>query len=260
MPHSPKFQWADCQHALLTKTTAMSCWSWSLPAEFSCPGMVARDERDICHGCYAQIGFYTFDAVAEAQAARYAWTRHCLRTAAGRRLWIDTMVRAISQCATNGYFRWHDSGDCFSAAYTRMIREVCKRTSDIKHWIPTRSWRLAWGPRVLRTLHALPNVVVHPSAISFGDSPPTIEGLGKGSTAHLAGEPCPKGSRVCPKSTNETEYKSCEEAGCRTCWHNSNSASFLVHGRQGRQLAHHCTDHERGKRLEILQIKMKYSD
>jgi hypothetical protein len=259
MATSPKFEWAGKAHSLLSETTAMASWSWSLPAEFTCPGMVARDENDICFGCYAQIGCYGYRTTAEAQAARLAWTKECSKTANGRKHWIDTMVHAIRKCATNGYFRWHDSGDVFNAKYACMIGAVVRLTPDVKHWLPTRSWRLPWGLPALRALHALPNMVVRPSALSFGDSPPKIEGLGKGSTAHLDGQPVPKGARECPKAAKENENKSCAEANCRLCWQNRSGASYLVHGRRGLQKVHHCTDKERAFRLDIVKLKMSYS-
>lgn len=260
MPNSPKFSWAGCEHSLLTETTAMACWSWSLPAKFTCPGMVARDERDICYGCYAQIGCYTYPTTMGAQAARYARLRHMMKTKAGRAQWVREMVAAIKRCATNGRFRWHDSGDVFSAVYCRMIAAVCKQTPDVRHWLPTRSWRLKRILPELVKLHALPNVQVRPSALQFGESPPRIKGLGKGSTAHLDDQQAPKGARVCPKADKAQEGKSCAEVDCGfLCWDDKEGASYLVHGRRGTQYVHHATDKENGNRLRVLQLKMQYT-
>ncbi len=259
MAKSPKFQWAGKEHALLTETTAMSCWSWSLPAGVSCPGKQARSAEDICYGCYAQIGAYNYPSPLECQAARWAWLRRLMRTKAGRQLWVDTMVAAIKQCATNGYFRWHDSGDVFSPRYCRMIAEVCKRTRGVKHWLPTRSWRLPWGGCELGKLNALANVQVRPSALQFGDSPPKIAGLGKGSTAYLEDQPVPKSARECPKASKGNADKSCEQAGCRLCWQNRAGAGYLVHGRRGTQYVHHATTKEQANRLAMVELKMSYS-
>lgn len=258
MATTPKLTWAGKRHALLTETTAMSCWSWSLPARFSCPGRRARDEGDICYGCYAEIGCYNYDVVAAAQAARFAWTRQCLQTGTGRREWIATMVIAITKCATaDGYFRWHDSGDIFSPQYCEMIRRVCKATPHIKHWLPTRSWRLGWETALVR-LNSLRNVKVRPSALEFGDSPPTIKGLTKGTTAHLDGERCPKGAMECPKASPGNEAKSCEAAGCRVCWGGRRGVSFMVHGRKGHHKVHAASAKEVGRRRNIIKDKMSY--
>jgi hypothetical protein len=256
---SPTFTWAGKDHSLLTETTAMACWSWSLPAGFACPGRQARSADDICYGCYAQIGAYTYNVVMEAQAARWAWTRKCMRSKEGRRVWIETMTAAIERCAVNGYFRWHDSGDVFNRTYCDCVREVCRRTPRVKHWIPTRSWRLSWGPEALASLHRLRNVVVRPSALQFGDAPPRVKGLGKGSTAHHRGE-LPRGAHECPKASEENASKSCEQADCRMCWENGCGASYLVHGRRGTKYVHHATSKERANVKAMVELKLSYSE
>lgn len=257
MATSPKFRWKDCEHAILTETTAMACWSWSLPAGTTCPGMVARDASDICYGCYAMTGCYNYSTTMNAQAARFAWLRECMRTQEGRELWVSTMASAINRCATNGYFRWHDSGDIFSAEYCRMIADVCRRTTKVKHWLPTRSWRLPWVDAI-RELQTLPNVVVRPSALQFNETAPKIDGLGKGTTAHLQAGAVPRGHRECPKASSENASKSCEQAGCRKCWQNVSCVSFYVHGRMGKHVVHHSTANERSARAAVLKSKLAY--
>lgn len=39
-----------------------------------------------------------------------------------------------------GGFRWHVSGDVFSAAYARFIADVCRKSPTVEHWIYTRSF------------------------------------------------------------------------------------------------------------------------
>jgi hypothetical protein len=182
-----------------------------------------------------------------------------MRTKAGRAQWVCEMVAAITRCVDNGRFRWHDSGDVFSAVYARMIREVCKQTPHVKHWIPTRSWRLKRVLPDLRELHKLANVEVRPSALRFGDPPPRVAGLGKGSTAHLDSQDVPKGARECPKASKDNNGKSCAEVDCFLCWENGKGASYLVHGRRGTQYVHHATEKETNNRLQVLQLKMSYS-
>jgi len=36
------------------------------------------------------------------------------------------------------FFRWHDSGDLQSLEHLQKIFEVCRRTPNTKHWLPTR--------------------------------------------------------------------------------------------------------------------------
>jgi hypothetical protein len=38
----------------------------------------------------------------------------------------------------NEFFRWHDSGDLQSLEHLKNIFEVCRRTPNTRHWLPTR--------------------------------------------------------------------------------------------------------------------------
>jgi hypothetical protein len=125
----------------------------------------------------------------------------CIKTAADRDLWISTLVNAIARTHTR-YFRWHDSGDIFSAVYGRCILDVCRQLPRVKHWIPTRSYQngrpAAVSPfivlnehngilQVLRDLASMPNVIVRPSSLYIGDSAPIVPGLHAGSTVNSPG-------------------------------------------------------------------------
>lgn len=57
-----------------------------------------------------------------------------------------------------GGFRWQVSGDIFSMAYARFIREVCRMSPEVPHWLYTRS--LAY----LDPLLDVENLVVNLSA------------------------------------------------------------------------------------------------
>jgi hypothetical protein len=186
--------------------------------------------------------------VLDASAARYAWTRHLLKHDPQR--WIDTLVAAILATGEK-YFRWHDSLDIFSPTYCRAVIEVCRRTPQVKHWLPTRSWHLPWVD-VLRQLAALPNVIVRPSALTFNDPAPVVDGLGKGTTAIDDVALLPKNHRLCPKTT-AGDGASCASVGCRDCWVNRKRAAFCVHGRFGRHAVSHATDTERTKRAEACR-------
>jgi hypothetical protein len=103
------------------------------------------------------------------------------------------------------YMRVHDSGDLFSAAYTRAWIRICSALCWVRFWFPTRSWRAPWF-EVIKELAALPNVTVRPSAIHFDDEPPRIDGLAAGTTVKSFGYSCPA-----PRQNN-----ACGE--CRRCW------------------------------------------
>jgi hypothetical protein len=142
-----------------------------------------------------------------------------MRTLAGRKQWIAAMVDAIRQAGCR-YFRVHDSGDFFSAAYAECWLAVCRQLPEVRFWIPTRAWQTPTDPlplfdpllNTLRSLASLPNVTVRPLALNFGDHAPVVPGLHAGSTAAM-----PDALRAfqCPASSHGNHC-----GDCRACWEN----------------------------------------
>jgi hypothetical protein len=195
---------------LLSQTSKMPGPSWSLPARRACP----RANGTICDGCYAAKGTYRFRSTQNAQATRFAWTVEAMRTAPGRAQWIAAMVAGISQSGCD-YFRVHDSGDMFNAAYAQCWHAICQALPEVRFWVPTRSWQQPTSPlpvfdpllNTLRRLAALPNVTVRPSALNFGDAAPVVGGLHAGSTADgQCAQQCPA----------PDQGGNC--GACRVCW------------------------------------------
>ena len=232
-------------NALLTVTSKMPCYSWSLPAIRSCPmawfgpgGICGESKEDTT--CYATKGSYAmYQAVQDAQEARYQWAiRASMHDGTGNEF-VEVMTHAIMGEARrqqrkykklNGtldgfqaYFRVHDSGDLFSPSYTYLWLRVCQKLEGVQFWFPTRMWRTK-NLHMLAALHALnalPNVVVRPSALRFDDPAPVIEGLSAGTTAADEGFNC-------PASTREGKDKNkCMD--CRTCWDGSTVVSYHAH-------------------------------
>lgn len=54
--------------------------------------------------------------------------------------WSGIIADYISENCRGG-FRWHVSGDIFSAAYARWIAGVCRKSVVVRHWIYTRSFQ-----------------------------------------------------------------------------------------------------------------------
>ena len=67
--------------------------------------------------------------------------------------WSVIMADHISANCKGG-FRWHVSGDVFSAEYAQWIAAVCRRSPDVQHWIYTRSF----APEILGPLFTVSTV------------------------------------------------------------------------------------------------------
>ena len=105
--------------------------AYNLPAWQCITGAkLVKVNGSVCAGCYALKGRYRFNNVQSALRRRAASLMHPD--------WIDAMVALIS---SHEYFRWHASGDIQSVEHLKRIFEVCKRTPDTKHWMPTREAR-----------------------------------------------------------------------------------------------------------------------
>ena len=110
----------------------MPCYSINLPAtECNVGSILARVPGTTCHGCYALKGRYRFKTTKRAMARRLKALDHGS--------WTTAMVTLITG---SKYFRWHDSGDIQSAKHLTNIFEVCNRTPDTMHWLPTREAKL----------------------------------------------------------------------------------------------------------------------
>lgn len=225
---------------LLSTTEAMSCLSFSIPAgqEGSCPFSVARDENDVCKGCYAQLGRYNMPTVQKAQWIRFEWLKENLKTIDGQKIIINAFVEALKS-VKNGYFRIHDSGDFFSPAYINLWTQICMMHPKIKFWAPTRSWRATnkhWE-LAFDGLLRCSNVCIRPSAIKFNEMAPRVKNFGPGSTVinspqilNLAQFKLTQ-TQLCPKTVNGG---SCESNSCRSCWNSKLPVAYLVHGSFGR--------------------------
>ena len=105
--------------------------AYNLPAAACITGAkLAKIPGTVCYGCYALKGRYRFSNVRLALARRLESLKHPR--------WVEAMTALI---AGEPHFRWHDSGDLQSAWHLKQIFEVCKRTPETSHWLPTREAR-----------------------------------------------------------------------------------------------------------------------
>ena len=106
--------------------------AYNLPATACVTGAkLVNVPGSVCAGCYALKGRYRFNNVRMALARRLQSLKHPQ--------WVQAMVVLIKG---EKYFRWHDSGDLQSAWHLKQIFEVCNRTPETRHWLPTREAKI----------------------------------------------------------------------------------------------------------------------
>ena len=208
---------------ILSNPSKMPGKAFGLPAGRSCPWAVYQESSDgrpaICSGCYAQDGFYRMPNVKATQDARFQWVREGLKSGE----FVATMIETIRG---QKYFRIHDSGDFFNVAYVDAWRAIAQALPDTMFWAPTRSYQDARMLAALRKLAKLPNVVIRPSALHFGDNAPKIAGLQAGSTADGPA------SFDCPASLQGGKC-----LDCRVCWTKpGTTVNYHVHGSKATKL------------------------
>ena len=106
------------------------------------------------------------------------------------------------------FFRWHDSCDVQSIEHLRKIVLVCENTPHIKHWLPTREYKIVND--YLEKYGSFPlNLVVRLSAHMIDGKAPETKGLNT-STVSKDNDPIGIECRA-PKQAGE-----CWD--CRMCW------------------------------------------
>lgn len=152
----------------LSKPSKMPGWAYGLPAAECLTGTRLRDvERSTCSECYAyERGAYAWRTVKAAYYRRLA--------AIERPLWAEAMAELITR-KRQPHFRWHDSGDLQSVDHLAAIVKVCELTPDVRHWLPTREYRILaeyerGGGRYP------PNLTVRASAHMIGGKAPSFHG------------------------------------------------------------------------------------
>jgi hypothetical protein len=98
-------------------------------------GKLRKVPGSVCSACYAMTDWYrSWRPLLEGHRRRLAGLKHPR--------WCDAMVHLIERACRppENYFRWHDSGDLQGVWHLRNIAEVCARTPDVHHWLPTREY------------------------------------------------------------------------------------------------------------------------
>ena len=152
----------------------------------------------VCEECYAIKNMYVIDNVQQALEKRFDGV---MGSKDNPEPWIAAMVHLIKR---QEYFRWHDSGDLQGDWHLANIAEVARRTPNVKHWIPTREYRMVTDFLAYGTIPS--NLVVRLSAHMVNADAPNIAGL---PTSTVVTD----GSATCP-----ARFQNNECGDCRDCW------------------------------------------
>jgi len=181
----------------LSATSKMPCKSYSLPtASCKTGGKLRHVKGSACYGCYADKGAYNWNSTQNAMRLRLA--------SIYRPEWIEAMAVMIGKAPL---FRWHDSGDIQSVKHLDNMMQVCKRTPNTRHWIPTREKAILRQWIRDNTLPA--NVTIRLSGAMVDGKPPIMAGVNT-STIHKDN---PAHGVVCKAPDNNGECGT-----CRDCW------------------------------------------
>ena len=165
--------------------------AYNLPATQCITGAkLVKIPGSVCAGCYALKGRYRFSNVRMALARRLESLKHPR--------WVEAMTVLIKG---EPWFRWHDSGDLQSAWHLKQIFEVCTRTPDTMHWLPTREARILslMDPDIIP-----PNLIIRMSSHMIDQQP--VKFWPWTSTVSTK-------SKTCPAQDQGNQCKS-----CRACW------------------------------------------
>lgn len=199
-------------------------WTWSLPAEETCPGATAECRK----ACYATKGFYLFDAVTDLYRRNEAFSR--------TKWFVPWMTSRLVADAIQT-LRIHAAGDFYDAAYVDKWRCIAKKSPCQQFFGYTRSWRERSQRRSLRQLSRLSNMTLWWSADRETGRPPL-----SGPVAYMASDDADAaaapiwtdlvfrvdtttvlrrsvdGSPVCPHETGLLRSKSISCSTCRVCF------------------------------------------
>jgi hypothetical protein len=176
----------------LSKPSKMPGWAYGIPAKECKTGAKLQQVKgSTCYNCYALKGCYMFPVVQAAQYKRLNSINHPA--------WIKAMAMLINSKKTK-FFRWHDSGDVQSVKHLAKIFEVCRRSPDVQHWMPTReAWvkpYLSRAPKNLVIRFSMP-MVDQEAATNWPHTSTVVSGPG----------------RTCPAPEQDNACGS-----CRACW------------------------------------------
>lgn len=187
----------------------MPGYAYGIPAE-DCKvgGRLRTVAGSTCESCYAhERGAYAWRTVKAAYRRR------------ADRLTVPYWAEAIAEVLNrrrdrrNGdVFRWHDSGDLQSVDHLTAIVRVAELTPDVRHWIPTREYRIV-ADYLAEHGGFPPNLTVRLSAHMIGGTVPEFRGFNGAVTISTVQREDSPDAFNCPA---RFQGNSCGD--CRACW------------------------------------------
>ena len=194
---------AQTDAGTLSKTSKMPGRSIGTPAVNCHVGSKLRQvEGSVCFDCYAYKGAYRQYEKNVKPAQEYRLAR-VLDGENDPERWISAMVKLIK---SQTYFRWHDSGDLQGAWHLANILEVCRRTPNTSHWLPTREYEMVWA----MDAPVPQNLVIRGSGHMVDG--PAPQGFRNTSTVVT------DGSHDCPAYAQGGSCDAADGTECRRCW------------------------------------------
>jgi hypothetical protein len=186
----------------LSKPSKMPGFAYSIPAQECSKGSKLRAVKgSVCEKCYALKGRYAFPNVKNALYKR-------LGSLEDPR-WVEAMSFLINKRSIkHPYFRWHDSGDLQGEWHLQLICAVCDNTPTVKHWLPTREYKIV--SNYINQTDLPSNLTIRLSAYMI-DGPKPLA-LAKRLGVQISSVSS-DGEFTCPSSK---QGNSCGD--CRACW------------------------------------------
>ena len=191
----------------LASPSKMPGHAWGTSADECKIGSKLRKvEGSTCEDCYAKKGAYNFPSTKNALERRLDALQ---RDPDAFVVSMAALINAKNRSGTKDVFRWHDSGDLQDARHLEVIKEVAALTPTVRHWIPTREYRIVADCKVKKPL----NLNIRLSAHMIGDEEgPVGYGLPV-STVRKNDDDVPDGAYKCPAPDQDDEC-----GDCRACW------------------------------------------
>jgi len=191
----------------LSNPNKMPGFAYNLPAWRCVTGVKLQAVAgSVCAGCYAMKGRYRFPNVKDALNRRLNSLNHFQ--------WVEAMTVLVTHYSKKvPWFRWHDSGDLQSAWHLKRIFEVCKRTPQVQHWMPTREAKIL---KEIKIEEIPKNLIIRVSSHMIDQGP--VKFWPHTSTVVKAGKTCPA----------QEQGNAC--GSCRQCWNKDiNNVAYPKH-------------------------------